>query len=118
MVRLAVGAFLTSPGFGGLAALTVAAVAYKKLREDRQNGKDEIARLAADRWTDQKDRLAQDARQRWMTSFTWLNAAYTDGYLQEEPWMDGLTHLAKIATTKEQKVLVRLAMSLGQEELG
>lgn len=70
--RLALGAWLTSPGFGGLAALIAAVIAYlgitKRIAADH-----DLAIEAADRSRAAAD--AADERQRWweVLQWTWTN---------------------------------------------
>lgn len=66
---LALGAFVTSSGFGGLAALFAAGIAYlgllRRVREDRATAV-EVADRAAE------DAVESDARERWWQLLEWL----------------------------------------------
>ena len=66
---LAVGAFMTSPGFGGLMAAVAAGIAYAGIRH-RLNGDKAIAQ--GDRDAAATVAVATDALERWWDAYTWL----------------------------------------------
>ena len=66
---LALGAFLTSSGFGGLMAAVAAGLAYLGVRH-RLVGDKEIAEK--NRKADADAAVATDALERWWDAFTWL----------------------------------------------
>lgn len=68
-IRLALGAFLTSAGFGGLATALAAYLALRGVRERIRHDAEQAA-------SDRADGLTGDARRRW-----WELAMYVDGQL-------------------------------------
>lgn len=66
---LAVGAFMTSPGFGGLMAAVAAGIAVVGIRL-RLNGDKVIAE--GDREAAAAAAVATDALERWWDAYTWL----------------------------------------------
>ncbi len=95
-VRLAVGAWLTSPGFGGLAALVAAVIAYRGITK----------RIGADRAL----AVEADERQRWweVLQWTWTNREALD---DRDPLItaDVLVALGEAVPTKSQSVILEAA---------
>ena len=89
---LAMGAFLTSSGVGGLAALVAAVLAYKGIAR----------RITFDR---QQDRVA-DARERWWAAYTHLWA--NQSTIPVEALTEGVASLEKLAETEQQSMMVDL----------
>lgn len=89
--RIALGAFLTSPGFGGLSAAGAALIAYRGIK----------TRIGADR------ALAREAdeRQRWWEALIWLSEHRTG--LPRKSIIEAVNGLADSASTREQLLMLK-----------
>lgn len=100
---LAVGAFVTSAGFGAVTALGAAWVAYlglgKRIRAER-----ELAVAKADE--DRESALEGDRRKRWWTVLTWLWD--NRDTLGEDTMMQGLVALKTGELTVEQATMLQV----------
>lgn len=103
LIRLSVGAFVTSSGFGGVAAVGAALVAAKvagsRLRGDY--------RLAAQGHVrNQRAVRDADARARWWETLQWLwtNRDSAD----EQAFLEGLQSLAEMVETRQQSVMLEI----------
>lgn len=89
-LRLSLGAFVTSAGFGGLAAVIAALIA---------------ARVAADRARDQHEAEREaDARERWWLGWRWVWDNRFE--LGDEEILDALDGLNDLVSTQEQAILL------------
>ncbi|TWE10291.1 hypothetical protein [Rudaeicoccus suwonensis] len=123
--RDALGAFVISPGFGGLAALITALVALKVARErldadattaNEQRAADADAvtrqieaneRAAADqRLQDEQQQLRNDSLNRWWQLALWLDRQIDKGNFTVEQTLTTLETLEQSVTTPEQSVMV------------
>jgi len=124
-IRDALGTFVVSPGFGGLAALITALVALKVARErlaadaeaaSKQRVADATAvtkqieaneRAAADqRFQDEKQQLRNDSLNRWWQLALWLDKQIDEGNFSVDQALTTLETLEKSVTTPEQSVMV------------
>lgn len=100
-VRLALGAFLTSSGFGGVAALGAAALAYRGIK----------ARIEYD----QTAAVQADTRERWWQAYThlWDNREQ----IADDDLLDGVASLQEVAETKQQTMMLDLLVAEVEEEV-
>lgn len=106
--------FLTSPGFGGLAALAAALLAYRGIRIRLQGDQQlaQQARLAADQSAERnreielKATLENDARNRWWALATWIDQQIGVASLPTADLLELLERLGDAVTTSEQSVMV------------
>ena len=103
LVRLSIGAFLTSSGFGGVAAVCAALVAAKvagsRLRGDY--------RLAAEQHNrNQEAAHASDARARWWETAQWL--WLNKEQIADPDFLEALQALGKMVETKQQSVMLEI----------
>lgn len=103
LIRLSIGAFLTSPGAGILGLIGAGLLAYvgvdKRLEGERK--------LALDARKDEHDKdIEADARERWqqMYAFLWDNRED----LGDEVVLQGLESLGELSTTKQQAAMIRV----------
>lgn len=114
MVRLALGAFLTSPGAGILGLLGAAYLTYKGV-DKRLTGDRGLAKDAREAEA-QKDRES-DARERWQKfhDHLWDNRAA----LPADAMILGVQSLAQLVETQEQSAMLEVfAAYLAGEEGG
>lgn len=101
--RLAIGAFLTSSGFGGLAAFGAALLAFRGIR----------ARIGYD----QSAAVEADARERWWQAYThlWDNREK----IADEDLLDVVASLEEVAETAQQTMMLDLlvAQVIAREEV-
>jgi len=125
LVRLSLGAFLTSSGFGGVAAVGAAYWAYrtaaKRLEGDRdiaRRGHENAARMAAagvraaqelaeDGRKADRDKAAEDDRRaRWWETLRWL-WSHRD-VIDEQAFLEGVQALAQMVETRQQSVMLEI----------
>lgn len=94
-VRLALGAFLTSSGFGGIAALGAAMVAYRGIK----------ARIGYDR----DAAVEADTRERWWQAYTHLWANREE--IADDDLLDGVASLEEVAETAQQLMMLDLLVA-------
>lgn len=104
-VRLALGAFVTSSGFGGLAAVCAAAIAYKgigrRIRADKE--------MAADKSSAEADAATMsDQRQRWWDALYWVWEHHGD--LTDDAVLDLIDSLERGSTTPQQSAMLEAVM--------
>jgi hypothetical protein len=107
-LRLALGAFLTSPGFGGVAAVVAAMVAVRGIRI-RLLGDRELAEQA--RQAEREADRDSEARARWWDLARWVDAQVDAGSIPHEGLMDLLETMADSVTTKEQSVMLECVLN-------
>ncbi|MEO7131675.1 MAG: hypothetical protein ABIZ07_09910 [Dermatophilaceae bacterium] len=100
---LAIGAFIVSPGFGALAAVLAAFLAYwgigRQLRGERALAQEKAS-------NDRATALEGDRRRRWWTVLTWLWENRDD--LGEVELMKGLIALKSTGLTAEQATMLQV----------
>ena len=107
-LRLALGAYLSSPGFGGVAAVVAALVAVRgvriRLRGDRElaDPAGVAARVAAHE---------SEARARWWDLARWVDAQIEAESIPRESLMDLVETMADSVTTKEQSVMLECVVT-------
>jgi len=98
-----VGAFLTSPGFGGLAAV-VGALAAVRVAMARLRGDYQMAAQSHKR--NQHAAREADARARWWDTLQWL---WTNrDQVGDQAFLAGLQSLAAIVETRQQSVMLEI----------
>lgn len=113
IVRLSLGAFLTSPGFAGLAALGAALVAFRgvstrveierHLAHEAQRHATAEARAAADR--NHEERRQAEALVRWWELTRWINVQLERENRDKDLLMSLLIELETLVTTREQSIM-------------
>jgi hypothetical protein len=102
-VRLSVGAFLTSPGFGGLAAV-VGALAAVRVAMARLRG--DYAMATQSQRRNQNAAREADARARWWDTLQWLWTNKEE--VGEQAFLEGLQSLAAMVETRQQSVMLEI----------
>lgn len=114
IVRLSLGAFLTSPGFAGLAALGAALMAFRGVRRrvevewelahEAQRHASAEARAAAER--NHEERRQAEALVRWWELTRWINVQLDRENRDEDLLMSLLIELETLVTTREQSIML------------
>lgn len=106
----ALGAFLLSPGFGGLAALVAAWLALRGVRL-RLTGDRELADKA--RLASEQAQLDADTRERWWQLARWADAQIDAGLTPESALLGLLAEMQGSVATREQSAMLEcLAVKL------
>ena len=95
LVRLSVGAFLTSAGAAAIAALVAAMLAYRGI----------VRRIEYDR----KAATAADTRERWWQAYTHLWDHRAE--IPTAALLNGVASLSDIAETEQQTVMLDLLLA-------
>ncbi|MGB8379688.1 MAG: hypothetical protein WCG47_00340 [Dermatophilaceae bacterium] len=114
IVRLSFGAFLTSPGFAGLAALATALVAVRgvntrvsverELAHEAQRHASAEARAAAERH--REERRQAEALVRWWELTRWINVQLDRENVDKDLLMSLLVELEALVSTREQSIML------------
>lgn len=102
-LRLAVGAFMASSGFGGVSALCAALLALRGVRE-RLSGDRELA--AEERREAQSRAHENDRRNRWWELAQWIDSQSDTHALAIDDLLTMVEQLEVAVTTSEQTVMV------------
>jgi hypothetical protein len=97
------GAFVTSSGFGGVAAV-VGAQAAARVAGARLRGDYQMASQSHQR--NQNAERDADARARWWETLQWLCANKED--VDQQAFLEGLQSLAAMVETRQQSVMLEI----------
>ncbi|MCW4601505.1 hypothetical protein ON003_07830 [Janibacter hoylei] len=110
-VRLTLGTFLTSPGFGGLAAVIAAVFAARSVGK-RLAGDRELAKQQREHEVEMA--TTADSRQRWWEVLFWLDT--DSGRFDEDSFLECLAALADQTETKPQIEALNAVLNRWQPE--